>query len=283
MSQEALRVLGIAYRPLDALPGNPDAEALEQELTFVGLMGMIDPARPEVEVSSKSGQRSRTKDHAWSRVTIPRQPSPLQRNWNSCREEEVLTGAELDRVDDATFATMVEKIRMSTPGLARAQGADRGGAQEPRSRGGDDRRRGQRRPCLKRADIGVAMGITGTDVSKETADMVLTDDNYASIVSAIEAGRIIYSNIRKFVFYLLSCNVARNPGDILSAMSAGLPVPLRPIQLLLLNLVLTARRRWHWGWRRKPGHYAPSSRPPPSRSSIEKCNGESPFRAWRSP
>ncbi|MFC2030919.1 HAD-IC family P-type ATPase, partial [Chloroflexota bacterium] len=91
-------------------------------------------------------------------------------------------------------------------------------------------------PALKRANIGVAMGITGTDVSKETADMVLTDDNYASIVSAIEQGRVIYSNIRKFVYYLLSCNMAEI-AILLVAMLAGWPLPLVPIQLLVLNLI----------------------------------------------
>ena len=91
-------------------------------------------------------------------------------------------------------------------------------------------------PALKRADIGVAMGITGTDVAKETADMVLTDDNYASIVAAVEQGRVIYSNIRKFVFYLLSCNVAEIV-VIFAAILAGLPSPLTAIQLLWLNLI----------------------------------------------
>jgi Ca2+-transporting ATPase len=91
-------------------------------------------------------------------------------------------------------------------------------------------------PALKRSNIGVAMGITGTDVSKETADMVLTDDNYASIVSAVEQGRVIYSNIRKFVYYLLSCNMAEIT-ILLIAMLAGWPLPLIPIQLLVLNLI----------------------------------------------
>jgi Ca2+-transporting ATPase len=91
-------------------------------------------------------------------------------------------------------------------------------------------------PALKRANIGVAMGITGTDVSKETAEMVLTDDNYASIVSAIEQGRVIYSNIRKFVYYLLSCNMAEI-AILFVAMLAGAPLPLVPIQLLVLNLI----------------------------------------------
>jgi Ca2+-transporting ATPase len=117
-------------------------------------------------------------------------------------------------------------------------------------------------PAIKRADIGVAMGITGTDVAKETADMVLTDDNYASIVSAIEQGRIIYSNIRKFVFYLLSCNLAEIA--IIFPGNAGQPVqsPLTAIQLLWLNLVTDGAPALALGHReRRPGHHGPAAAP----------------------
>jgi Ca2+-transporting ATPase len=236
MSQEALRVLGVAYRPLDAPPGNPDAKALEQDLTFIGLMGMIDPARPEVKpavgVAGKAGLKTVmvTGDYPQTAIAIAQELELLS------PQDQVLTGMELDRLDDSKLAAIVEKVgvyaRVSPQHKVRIVEALKrhGHVVAMTGDGVNDA------PALKRADIGVAMGITGTDVSKEAADMVLTDDNYASIVSAIEAGRIIYSNIRKFVFYLLSCNV----GEILVifiAMLANLPMPLRPIQLLLLNLV----------------------------------------------
>jgi Ca2+-transporting ATPase len=236
MSRQALRVLGVACRPLETLPANPDAEALEHDLTFIGLMGMIDPARPEVkpavQVAKGAGLKSVmvTGDYRNTAVAIARELELLSPGG------KVLTGAELDHIDEASFAAMVEEVdvyaRVSPQHKVRIVEAfkSRGHVVAMTGDGVNDA------PALKRADIGVAMGITGTDVSKETADMVLTDDNYASIVSAVEEGRIIYSNIRKFVYYLLSCNV----GEILViflAMLAQLPVPLKPIQLLWLNLV----------------------------------------------
>jgi len=242
MSRQALRVLGLAYRPLEALPSHPQANTLERELIFVGLMGMIDPARPEVKaavhVARGAGLKSVmvTGDYPQTAVAIAREPDLLSPQGLLSVQGQVLTGSELDRLDDDCFTGRVEDIevyaRVSPQHKVRIVEAfkARGHVVAMTGDGVNDA------PALKRANIGVAMGITGTDVSKEIADMVLTDDNYASIVSAIEEGRIIYSNIRKFVFYLLSCNV----GEILViflAMLARLPVPLKPIQLLWLNLV----------------------------------------------
>ena len=236
LASNALRVLGVAYRPLSEVPSNLTVEEIEKDLTFVGLIGMIDPARPEakeaIALARQAGIKTMmiTGDYKNTAVAIADELSLLSSGGR------VLTGAELDQLDDETFTDMVEEVevyaRVSPQHKVRIVEAlrKRGHVVAMTGDGVNDA------PALKRASIGVAMGITGTDVSKETADMVLTDDNYASIVSAVEEGRVIYSNIRKFVYYLLSCNV----GEIMIiflAMIAGWPVPLTPILLLVLNLV----------------------------------------------
>jgi Ca2+-transporting ATPase len=236
MAQAALRVLGVACRPWENLPSSPTPETAEQELTFVGLMGMIDQARPEVKpavaLAKEAGLKSVmiTGDYKDTAMAIGREIGILS------PRGRVLTGAELEAMSQEDFAKIVEEVeiyaRSSPQHKVRIVDAlkQRGHVVAMTGDGVNDA------PALKRANIGVAMGITGTDVSKEVADMVLTDDNFASIVSAVEQGRIIYSNIRKFVFFLVSCNIAEIL-IILTSMLAGLPIPLRPIQLLWLNLV----------------------------------------------
>ena len=236
LASNALRVLALAYRELDELPAEPTPELVEKDLVFVGLVGMIDPARAEVRdairVARQAGIRPVmiTGDYPNTAVAIAQDLNLLR------PQGKVLTGAELDRISDEELVRIVEDVdvfaRVSPEHKMRIVEAlrQRGHIVSMTGDGVNDA------PALKRADIGVAMGITGTDVSKQTADMVLTDDNFASIVAAVEEGRIIYSNIRKFVFFLLSCNV----GEILViflATIAGLPLPLTAIQLLMLNLL----------------------------------------------
>jgi Ca2+-transporting ATPase len=236
MATSALRVLGAGFKTLTEVPEEPKPENLERHLTFLGLEGMIDPARPEVKVAvgvaKEAGLRSImiTGDYRDTAQAIAGQIGMLTEGG------AVVTGADVDAMSDDQLDAMV--LHLDTCARSSPQHKMRiVDSLKRRSHvvamtgdGVNDA------PALKRANIGIAMGITGTDVTKQTADMVLTDDNYASIVSAIEEGRIIYSNIRKFVFYLISCNM----GEILIiflAMLAGLPSPLRPIQLLFLNLV----------------------------------------------
>ncbi len=237
MTGEALRVLAVAYRLERDVPDvNPDIQELEHDLIFAGLIGMIDPPRPEVkpalEKAARAGIRTLmiTGDYPNTARAIAQAIGLLRTNHN------VLTGADLDRLSDDrlrdeirttdVFARVSPEHKMRIVDALQANG-------EVVAMTGDGVNDA---PAIKRADIGIAMGITGTDVAKETADMVLTDDNYASIVAAVEQGRIIYSNIRKFVFFLLSSNLAEI-AIIFLATLAGLPTPLTAIQLLWLNLI----------------------------------------------
>ncbi|MCC6187940.1 MAG: cation-translocating P-type ATPase [Anaerolineales bacterium] len=236
MAKEALRVLAVAFRTVPEPPKDVSPEAIEQDLVFLGMFGMIDPPRPEappaVSKARQAGIRTImiTGDYPDTAAAIARSIGLLQPG------REVMPGAQLEALDDASLvkalATTDVFARVNPQHKVRIVEALRQ-RHEVVAMTGDGVNDA---PALKRADIGVAMGITGTDVAKETADMVLTDDNFASIVSAVEQGRIIYANIRKFVFFLLSSNVAEIMIIFLATL-AGLPSPLTAIQLLWLNLV----------------------------------------------
>ena len=236
MTRDALRVLGLAYRVVPEPPDMNDIAGIEKDLIFVGLVGMMDPARPEVipalALAAQAGIRTVmiTGDYPNTAQAIAEAIGLLQPG------HQVLTGKDLDSMTDE----LLQKEIMRTDVFARVSPENKlrivkalKANDEIVAMTGDGVNDA---PSIKAADIGVAMGITGTDVAKENADMVLTDDNYASIVSAVEQGRIIYDNIRKFVFFLLSSNVAEIM-TIFLAMLAGLPTPLTVIQLLWLNLL----------------------------------------------
>ena len=237
MAGKALRVLGVAYKDLAMLPRELNSAALEQGLTFVGLIGMIDPPRPEVRTAVEQCYAAGIKpvmitgDHKLTAVAIARE-------LNIYRPGDLaLTGEDLDFLPQEVLEQEVEKFsvyaRVSPEHKMRIVKAwqARGKVVAMTGDGVNDA------PALKVADIGCAMGVTGTDVAKGAADMILTDDNFATIVSAVEQGRGIYANIKKAIHYLLSCNI----GEILTIFCATVfhfhQMPLVPVQLLWLNLV----------------------------------------------
>ena len=247
LTRDALRVLGVAYKIVEIMPANFTPEELEKDLVFAGLVGMIDPARPEVKpaLEKAKGAGIRT---IMITGDFPNTARAVAESIGLLRPgRQVLSGAQLDEIDDDALRIEVEKTdvfaRVSPEHKMRIVDALKANG-EVTAMTGDGVNDA---PAIKRADIGVSMGITGTDVAKETADMVLTDDNYVSIVSAVEQGRVIYSNIRKFVYYLISCNIAEVLiifiptafGKFIFPQMAerGILAPLTAIQLLWLNLV----------------------------------------------
>lgn len=230
MAREGMRVLGVAFRTLE-----PGAEATESDLTFIGMTGIIDPPRKEAAEAVAKCQSAGIKgimitgDHPLTAVHIARE-------LGLAGDGSVIKGPELERmtVDElkqrANATTVYArvspehklKIVDALQGLGHIAAMTGDGVNDA--------------PALKKSDIGIAMGITGTDVAKEAADMVLLDDNFASIVAAVEEGRVIYDNVRKFIKYIL----ATNAGEIclmVAAPLAGMPLPLLPLQILWLNLV----------------------------------------------
>ena len=262
MTEKALRVLAMAYRVVQGVPEDMKLEELENDLTFAGLIGMIDPPREEVapalEVGRKAGIRTVmiTGDYPNTAQAVAESINLLE------PDHQVMTGFQMDEMDDRSLEEQVAYTdvfaRVSPEHKLRIVEALRA-RNEVVAMTGDGVNDA---PAIKRANIGVAMGITGTDVAKESADMVLTDDNYASIISAVEQGRVIYSNIRKFVYYLLSCNVAEIATIFLGIMFTQ-GSPLTVIQLLWLNLITDGAPALALGTEKgDPGIMKQSPRPP---------------------
>lgn len=235
MADQALRVLALANRTYAEAPTDFSPEALERDLVFCGLSGMIDPVRPEVTAAIVEAKEAGirpvmiTGDHIDTAVAIAKDLGIVE------DASQAITGAELDKISDEDFKTRVTEIsvyaRVQPEHKARIVDAWKslGNIVAMTGDGVNDA------PSIKRADIGVGMGITGTDVTKNVADMVLADDNFATIINAVEEGRRIYDNIRKVIQFLLSANIA----EVLSVFVATLIgfTIFQPVQLLWINLI----------------------------------------------
>lgn len=237
MAKNALRVLGLAYKVVDDKFTEVNSATVEQNLIFVGLVGMIDPERPEAKVAvakaKSAGIRTImiTGDHQVTAAAIAKRLGIIGEDDTNC----VITGAELDKISDTDFVKCVANYkvyaRVSPEHKVRIVKAwqKNGKIVAMTGDGVNDA------PSLKQADIGIGMGITGTEVSKGASDMVLADDNFATIVEAVRQGRKIFSNIQKAILYLMSCNV----GEVLTVFMMtmlGWEI-LAPVQLLWINLV----------------------------------------------
>ena len=249
MAKDALRVLAFAYKDIDHMPSKEEMETIESELTFIGMVGMIDPPREEakkaVEKCKHAGIKTVmiTGDHKITAVAIAKKLGILE------NEDEALTGLELDKISDEELTKNIRKYsvyaRVSPEHKVRIVKAWQANGEIVAMTGDGV----NDSPALKTADIGCAMGKVGTEVAKEAADVILTDDNFATIVSAVEEGRRIYDNILKVIQFLISCNV----GEVIVLLLATLFAPLMaktfgisdvtmiqlllPIHILWINLV----------------------------------------------
>ena len=233
----ALRVLAMAYKDIDQIPEKANMNSLESDLTYIGMVGMIDPARPEVKDAVAKCRTAGirpvmiTGDHKITAVAIAKEIGILREG------DEAITGAELQEMSQEELEKNVQKYsvyaRVSPEHKVRIVNAWKS-HDEVVAMTGDGVNDA---PALKAADIGAAMGIVGTDVAKEAADVVLTDDNFATIVSAVEEGRRIYDNILKAVAYLLSANIGEIITLFVATMFGWLIEPLLPIHMLWINLV----------------------------------------------
>jgi Ca2+-transporting ATPase len=235
MAQKGMRVLGVAVRTWDRPPDDTTETALERDLILVGIYGLMDPPRPEVRAAVDAcrsagirvvmitGDHPLTARHIAQQVGIP-------------GHERFLTGQELDRLSEQELADATREVslfaRVSPEHKLKLIDAFQRQSQIVAMTGDGV----NDAPALKKSDMGVAMGITGTDVAKGAADMVLLDDNFATIVAAVEEGRVVYDNIRRFIKYLLTCNTSEVAAMVFGPL-LGMPLPLLPLQILWMNLV----------------------------------------------
>ena len=235
LANRGMRVLGAAIRPWEQVPEKPTDRDLENDLVFVGMFGLIDPPRAEV---TRAVEKCR--DAGITAVMItgdhPLTARHIAQQIGITDNDLFLIGSDLNALNEDQLVEATEQVsvfaRVSPEHKLELISAyqDRGELVAMTGDGVNDA------PALKKADIGVAMGITGTDVSKQAADIVLLDDNFATIVAAVEEGRVIYDNIRKFIKYLLTCNTSEIAVMIIGPF-LGMPLPLLPLQILWMNLV----------------------------------------------
>ncbi|MFZ4814746.1 MAG: cation-translocating P-type ATPase [Phototrophicaceae bacterium] len=238
LAGQGLRVLGVAYRSIDALPTDNKWDPLESNLTFIGLVGIIDPPRPEVkaavEIAHQAGIRvvMITGDHPITARAIARDLNIVDSD-----TARAMIGTELEKTTDEQLREVVKEVsvyaRVSPEHKLRIVRALKANGEIVAMTGDGV----NDAPALKQADIGVAMAITGTDVSKEAADMVILDDNFATIVSAAEEGRTIYDNVRRFIKYLLASNTGELFLLLVTQALPGIPLPMNTLQILWMNLI----------------------------------------------
>jgi len=235
MADSALRVLGMSYRLLKDDKSSVRSQ-VESNMVFAGIVGMIDPPRKGVKEAIVECKEAGIKpimitgDHKLTAVAIAKELGILQSG-------RALSGGELDALTDKEFEKIIEEVevyaRVSPSHKLRVIDALRNTSRVVAMTGDGV----NDAPALKKADIGIAMGITGTDVSKEASDMILTDDSFTSIMCAVKEGRVIFANIRKFLTYLLADNIGATMAYV-AAMFAGLPLPLTALQILFINLIM---------------------------------------------